>query len=306
MNSTDVKVNRVLESWLADGPSEMPERALNRLLDELETTSQRRPLWLPGRTQMSRTILAIGGLTALLIVIVGGTYYLGWLPGGSGFGTNPVPTETAFPGPTAAPQNLPTLNFSTVAPGSYAETSGVYEYVITVPAGWRSAAGGSLIVNGTNFDTTSADFAANSPDFASVGLPSWWGDQAVVYTDPCHWQSNSLSTGNTATDFAEALSQIAPMSPTSEDITVGTWHGKHVRLTVPNDVDFRTCDQGKYWGLEGRFYQAVGQVDEFWILDLADGDRGMFGISYMPGTSQEVKDQLRQMVDSVEVAMPQR
>jgi hypothetical protein len=122
-------VDRALEEWLAEGPSQLPDRAIDGIVRQLIETDQRRPTWLPGRQRMNRMLLAVGGLAAVVaLTFVGAALFLGLNSGAPGVGgAPPSPSPTSPPSPTIAP---------TAAP---ADTSGVlftserYDYSLLLP-----------------------------------------------------------------------------------------------------------------------------------------------------------------------------
>ena len=63
-------VDRVLEDWLAEGPSRLPDRVVRQTIDQLDDIQQRKPRWLPGSERMQRLILPAAGLAAVLAVVV--------------------------------------------------------------------------------------------------------------------------------------------------------------------------------------------------------------------------------------------
>jgi hypothetical protein len=319
--SRSIDIDHELDSWITDGPTALPDRAVDAIVRQVEGTQQQGLLWPLGGTRMNRTFYAIAGFAAVLVLVASTGWYLGWFGNAPGIGgplasASPSPILTAAPtvtttsGPSAPPATLaaasvPAVNFTSLAPGRYLDATGGFDYTLDVPAGWMSAGSGGLIINGSNFNRGSDDFAADSPDFAAISLPRWWAnpaDSRIVYTDPCRSLTTATSTGTSAADLVAALRKISPMSPTvPETVHIGAYTAQHIRLTVPADADFSTCDGGKYWSLPGRFSQGPGQVDNYWIVDLPGGKRQLIGMSYMPGTTQVVRDQLPQMVDSLSI-----
>jgi hypothetical protein len=62
-------VDRVLEDWLAEGPSRLPDRAVQETIGQLDNIKQRKLWWLPGGERVNR-ILPVTGIAATLIVAV--------------------------------------------------------------------------------------------------------------------------------------------------------------------------------------------------------------------------------------------
>lgn len=63
-------VDRVLEDWLAQGPSQLPERAIQETIGRLDSVRQRKPSWLPGSERMNRLVLSASAIAAAVIVAV--------------------------------------------------------------------------------------------------------------------------------------------------------------------------------------------------------------------------------------------
>ena len=82
-------VDRLLESWLAEGPAELPDRVVDNILSQLDLTEKRKPRWLPRRLTMNRTIFAVGSAAALVVAMLAFAYY----SGNDGFGS-PTPQAT--------------------------------------------------------------------------------------------------------------------------------------------------------------------------------------------------------------------
>jgi len=77
-------VDRVLEDWLAEGPSRLPERVVDATIGQLDDIRQRKPFWLPGSQRMHRLIMSATGVaaTAVLAVVALAALNLGSLVGG--------------------------------------------------------------------------------------------------------------------------------------------------------------------------------------------------------------------------------
>ena len=83
-------------------------------------------------------------------------------------------------------------------------------------------------------------------------------------------------------------------------MTVGGHDGKRVQLTVPDDVSFSDCQEGEFRSMDGRYYQAPGQVDDIRIVDV-DGKRIYLFATYQPGTPADTPTEIDQIVDSMEI-----
>ena len=71
--STDRDVTRIVRSWMDEGVTQLPDRVLDLVLDQLPATPQRRPWWLARRTPTMNNYARLGLVAAavLAVVIVG-------------------------------------------------------------------------------------------------------------------------------------------------------------------------------------------------------------------------------------------
>jgi hypothetical protein len=86
-------IDRVLEDWLAEGPSRLPDRVIRATVDQLDDIQQRRLWWLPGSERMHRIILPVTGVAAALIVAVVTLVSLNGSPGPGGPSGTPYTSE---------------------------------------------------------------------------------------------------------------------------------------------------------------------------------------------------------------------
>ena len=159
-------------------------------------------------------------------------------------------------------------------PGTYRLVGAEVNGTITVPAGWENIEGWGV---------------AKGEGDAFMAVVIWPNDEEVaqVYADPCDWSSNFVDppVGPTVEELANALAaqpQRGDAVPT--DVTIDGYDGKLVEMSVPFDIDFADCDEGKFSSWAGRFHQGPGQVDVVHILDV-DGERAVLIAHHMPGVS---------------------
>ncbi len=71
--STERDVTRIVRSWLEEGATALPDRVLDAVLDQVPTTSQRRPWWPAWRLNDMNTAfkVAIAGLAVFVIAVAG-------------------------------------------------------------------------------------------------------------------------------------------------------------------------------------------------------------------------------------------
>lgn len=94
-------IERTLDGWLAEGPTEINDRVVESALDQIEHTRQRRvlraPLWLIWQTSSVRLAL---GTAIVAVAVVGGSLVIRSLS--SEVGTSPASSPTR-PSPTSTP-----------------------------------------------------------------------------------------------------------------------------------------------------------------------------------------------------------
>jgi hypothetical protein len=203
----------------------------------------------------------------------------------AGYEPNPTPTPT----PTATPTPPPVLVGDALEPGTYTLVGTDIHATITVPAGWSNLGG---------WGVQKGDDDARMV----VGYWSFEQDFAHVYTDPCHWSGNEVDppVGQTVDDLADALAaQLYRGDGIPTDVTIDGYRGKYVELSVPNDADFSTCDEGQFRSWEGRYHQGPGQIDRVYILGV-DGRRVVIIDHHMPAASAADLAEQQAVVDSID------
>ena len=296
------RADQVFESWLADGPTRMPEHLVDSIVSQLEQTHQRKHVWLPGREQMNRMMVAVGGVAAVALLAVVGLNLFGH---GSGVGIQPTPTATPLatssPTATPVPTSPPTaLVGGTVATGRHFIDVQGYRYTFDVVGNdWQASIGSPdiLVTKG----------AIDGSSFAAMWL---WGQSdpsQVVWTQACQWSGTGVTPGPAVSDLATAISGLQGFETTQPtNVTVSGYTGEEVQLTVPAGLTFAAgsaqgCPQGQYRSWDGRYYQTAGQKDDVRILDLG-GVRTLIITSQFPGTDAQTLAEQSQMFDSLEIA----
>src|SRR3954447_9085809 len=90
-------LERAARSWLEQGPTEAPDRAVEAALLQIQTTRQERTLPLLWRLpSMNATSRLLAALATVAVVVVGGMLVL--RPGSAAtVGSNPTPSPSANP-----------------------------------------------------------------------------------------------------------------------------------------------------------------------------------------------------------------
>ncbi len=297
--SSDRDTTRIVRSWLDEGVTQLPDRVLDAVLDQVPATPQRRAGWPARRSPLMNKIVGFGlAAAAVVAVVLIGSQFLGPPGNVGGPGTEPTPEPTPEATPEPTPEGL-------LPEGSYALLEGPVAIDVTIPGpGWSgdSTGGGILLKND-----------ADPPDGA--GLIVFDGrDDYYVYSDPCQWSTTRPDTPSTTVDeLVAALSaQASRDASTPVDISVDGYAGKSITLHVPDDAVFDECDLGFFasWGLAGgtehdlgRYHQGPGQIDKLWILDV-DGRLLVMDTSSYAGTPQAVVNELDAIVQSATFEAP--
>jgi hypothetical protein len=319
--AVDRAVDRAIRSWLHEDRHEDVSRIAGAVLDQVDTTPQRRLRWPAWRTPLMNKLIPIGlGAAAVVVVAVVGVQLLG--PTGDGVvgaGATSSPTPTATPQPSVttssrpADGSLPNGPFLITGADGPNDGGTVAVTVDIASPGWFAFPD----FDGANKD----DDGLDAPQSVGALLLAWsWpaGTGFAVFGDPCQWATTIPETPATtpdeiATAFA-AQAQTDAAAPV--DVTVGGYTGKMITLQVPTsyevpgatrEEEFADCDEDSFafYGIAGakpgeelaRNAQGPGQIDELWILDVG-GSIVILDATYGPAAPAELVDELRTMAES--------
>ncbi|MEX0625633.1 MAG: hypothetical protein WD402_03725 [Chloroflexota bacterium] len=294
--SADRDVTRIVRSWLHEDAYEDADRILNLVLDEVDTTPQRRASWLAWRFSAMNNIVRVGLAAAAVVIIA--VVAINLLPGSGGLGGDPTPSPSPSVSPSAAEPTpvglLPEGPHMILVPGTPQPDS--VPLTVTLPADWYGEVGGGILAKNDNNEP---------PDGA--GMIIFVQREYIVYGDACHWQTTLPDTPATTVDeFVAALSSQASRDASEPvDITLDGYAGKSITLEVPADVDFTDCDPGYggSWDCGGDgmtpcgYHSGPGEIDTVYVLDI-DGLIVAWNTKYYAGTPAEHVDELEAIVQS--------
>jgi hypothetical protein len=247
---------RIVRSWLESGVTDLPDRVLDQVLDQLPTTPQRRHQWQARRSYTMNSTLKM--VIAAAAVVVVGVVGFGLVSGSSVPGVGASPTATPSAAPTPVPSASPILLLpsanTAIEPGRYRISSPVGDLSIDVPAGWISM--------GSDILRTTSD---SDPEAAAI-FAVW--PISGTFADPCTDHTLVQPTpGAGIDDLADALAnQPGTEAGPPTAVTVDGYAAKRVDSTVTADIE--PCGSGS--GMDG-----------FWLYAMPDGDR-----RYVQGTNE--------------------
>jgi hypothetical protein len=139
--TSELDVDRVLEDWLAQGPSRLPDRVITETTEQLDHIKRRRYVLPPGRERMTRLLIAGTGLAAALVAAVIG---FATLTGGDSVG----------------------------GPDGVTYTSDRHGYSVFLPDGWTVEERPGTWDVGEFFDANSDDGVDYFEDVNDDGIPT--------------------------------------------------------------------------------------------------------------------------------------
>jgi hypothetical protein len=289
--STDRDPTRIVRSWLQADEYESADRVLDAVLDQLDTTPQRRAGWLGRRlSHMNNTAKIAMVAAAVVAVALLGIRFL--LPD-QNIGPPPTPTQSPIALPVSTDADAGTTYFINTAWGP-----GTPRLILTVPAdGWSTIGD----------DNLGKDAIDDPNDFHDIAITPW--NVTNLFADPCRRITEGQldpPVGPTVDDLATALrNQAGENAAAPTDVTVGGYSGKRVELSQPAGLDIATCESGAFtrWTESGTFgghNYGNGQRNVVYILDV-DGLRAVIDTSYLPGTSDASLAELEQIVASIRI-----
>ena len=238
--STEQDVTRIVRSWLEDGADALPDRVLDRVLDELPATPQRRAAWHAWRLNtMSSPIKITLAAAAVGLFALGGITLLPKTSSGPG---NAGPGPTASPEPPSpepsAPAGSPTPRppffnpgcgacLGYITAGTYTSAQFTVPTTFTVPAEW------------TNYGDTS--------DYLLLNPPGQTGEDYIgVFWNIFALSQDCLGTrdhgvGQTAKELADWMARLPGLKTGgAQPVSIGGLDGFYVDISV-DPTWTRTC-----------------------------------------------------------------
>jgi hypothetical protein len=168
-----------------------------------------------------------------------------------------------------------------------------FDYTITFPAGWHARGGN--------------EFGKNADSPGEVSLLPYVVEE--IYADACRGDKGSVTAvGPRPQDLVTALlSQPGPVKSTPVQTTLGGHPATRVDLRVPDSLQSTDCFEGPGTGVQLWLSKPAGYLVllphgtvSVYVVDV-NGRRQVFTTQYLPGTSEQDRTQLQQVLDSLHI-----
>jgi hypothetical protein len=278
----DPELERVVRSWLQEEGHEDAERVLFTVLNQVDTTPQRRAGWLARRFPImnNKTVrYGIAAAAVLVIALVGANL----LPGANR-GSSPTPSPTTSPTSSPRPSSLAVPFGTPLDPGRYA-LSEQFPVSLTfeIEESWNACS-----ESGTEQNLCRPD---NGISFVIV---------ENVAADPCNPDGGGLvpAVGPTVDDLVTAISSLEGFQATAPvAVTVGGFQGVEFELAAPAEAP---CDGFGTWMTASRTTgMGLGEFNLVQVID-AGGQRLLIAASYDP-SSAAYDAEVRRILESVQI-----
>ena len=319
----DRSLERAARTWLETGPTRAPDSAVERALLTIETTPQVRDLRILRRFHPMTFQARIAAAFLVGVLAIGTAAFLMGRTGQSNVGGPAAPASPsasvsgtaspAAPTPSNGPLALPegalsagTYVATPFAPGGPATSClrppqpGCSEseddsirVTFAVPDGWAGIDGIAV-------------WLAAEGSSAPGGAVLAFGRGGWLHSDPC-LTAEQLAANATpdveveasVDDFADAIADHPLLEATDPvAVTLGGFSGKYVDLQLPSDLT--GCATSYYPWEPGPYAQGPSNRWHLWILDV-NGVRVVIQTIDYPGTSEQRRDELRAIVESIRI-----
>ena len=292
--STDRDVTRIVRSWMDEGVTQLPDRVLDAVLDQLPATPQRRPSRLARRFLSMNTYLKFGlAAAAVVAAVVIGLQFIGQ-PNIVGPPDDTPTPSVAEPSASVGPQALPMELGLPISSGTYALSGfpvGITLEVPTVasPIQWKACSENN-VEQGVCYWPTAADTAGQLAfliveNVVADPCDPGWADSSGALLDP--------PAGPSVDDLVTAMTSLPGFEATTPvDYTLNGFDGKQFTLTAGT-----ACDSYATWATELRTAGVgPGSVNLVHVLDV-DGVRVVITIDSAPNNQPTFQG----VLDSVQI-----
>lgn len=289
--SADRDETRIVGSWLEEGVTSLPDRVLDRVLDQVPATPQRRATWWPARRfpPMNQTMrIALASAAVVAVALIGIS-----ILGGQQIGGPNLDDPTPSPMPSIATQAL-LPDSGQLTPGTYViDEPFTLRVSMTVGDGWNIWSG--ITPDGAAIYKESADPPNGRGVIVSV--------VNNLYADPCDTSAGLLDPplGPSVEDLATALLE-QPRTDASPitDVSLAGYSGKYVEYTATVAIDGCASTLHRWPTVAGPRLALVDEHDQVWILDV-DGVRLVIDAFSFPGASEADLAEILEIVESIQI-----
>jgi hypothetical protein len=310
--------DRLIDAFVAEGPTELPDRVYDAVREQIEQTNQRVVIG-PRRISDMHSFAKLAIAAAVLIAV--GFAGVNLLPTNSSIGgvsATPFATPTASPTPTPTPTPVPTSvrlqpptppadavpgddSLMTAGSHSFYRNDGQTETRVSfsVPDGWYGH--GSWYISNNPSDPLATDVAS---------LAVWERSSAsdaitYVFPDPCGYAVLPDPLGPTVPDLVDALiAQQSRDTSAPTDIIVGGYQGQAIETTLASDISCGGDGHIELWETQDTSarWLTPGMQQTIWILDVA-GSRFVIEGTLGPDASDADRAALQQIMDSIQLTV---
>ncbi len=187
-DTSDRDVTRAIRSWLHEDRHEDASRIAGAVLDQVDTTRQRRSWWPARRSSdmngFAKFLVATAAVVAVLFV---GAQLIGPPSGGVGSQATPTPEPTASPEPsTSSPPSTPPLTESFTSP--------LHGFSVSYPEGWIAEAATEPWTDGTHHPDFTDTFADDLYDpVLTDHLDLAFASQPLGDSTPDEWVAEQMA-----------------------------------------------------------------------------------------------------------------
>ena len=306
------EIERVLDVWLADGPTEVPDRVFDVVIDRIERQPQRPGWQVRDDASLRRAARPLLAVAAVIVVAVLGINLLPLMSNGIG-GATPSPSPSPSPSPAASPSAEPSRtpaansltreSWDALDPGTYVHDLTPPRVTFTVPSGWWLT---------TDF---APGFGIRPEAFQTdEGLRVWF-DMRLTVNDAACTEAPDPALGHTVDDLVTGFTTRPGVVATDpQPVSIGGLDGQWFDLqlapdwsatcpfdpsqpgvTLFTDADPASNDNSPFWGVSG------DDRLRLYVLDDTAGSTVMVVINTIDAsTFESLLAEAQPVVDSLE------
>lgn len=298
-------VERILDRWFDDGPTQAPDRVLDAVADRIERQPQR-PAWrLPKESHVNGYLKPLLAVAAVLVIAVVG-YNL--LPGNSVGGPQSTPSPSATATVAPSPTGSPTGSLKPVAcadpafgcagaltAGAHVSAAFQPQLTYEIPEGWANT-----LDRARTYSFLAPGNTLSLQVMSEVAIP----EQNAGCT-----AERKSGAGNTVADWVAFLETHPGLAATApEPVTVGGYAGERITvfvggawpMTCPRSIGPAVVLITDSGATPDRVFWIDDQVTTFTILDVA-GETVIIHMESGTGADANANDQrtVQPIIDSM-------